>query len=160
MKAGADYIYYPDSVSSPAFMSPAHYLEFAFPYHSKICKAAKEFGLYTVIHPCGGEYPILFDVYRIPGVDAYHFSELVDIGVIRQIYGPRALLYGNVNPLTKLLTETPQDIEEEVKKIIKAAGRLGRLLMAPGCTIPPNVPYENFKALVEACQKFGCYPMD
>lgn len=89
----------------------------------------------------------------------FHFSELVDIGTVRQIYGSQTLLYGNIDPHIKLLMETTNNVEEEVKRIINAAGKLGRLAMAPGCAMPVNVPEENFKAFVEACKSFGTYPI-
>jgi uroporphyrinogen decarboxylase len=159
LEAGAIYIHYPDAVSSPAFLSPRQYEEFAMPYHTRFFTAMKEAGALTVYHPCGGEYPIICQVRRIPGVDAYHFSELVDVGVARQIYGPEVVLWGNVDPHLTLLMGTPEEVDREVEGIIDKAGRLGNLVMCLGCSTPGNSPPRNLAALVESARRHGRYPL-
>lgn len=159
IKAGVDYIWYPDASSSPAWISPAHYEEFAIPYHSKFFQAMKKEGVFTIYHPCGGEYPIFLQLPKVQGVDAYHFSELVDIDIARKIFGPDTILWGNVNPSETLLLKTPLDVEEEVKGIIEKAGKMGRLIMSIGCSLAPDTPPENIEALVESTRKYGKYPL-
>lgn len=159
LEAGAIYVHYPDAVSSPAFLSPRQYREFAMPYHARFFTAMKEAGALTVYHPCGGEYPILCEIREVPGVDAYHFSELVDVGVARQIYGPEAVLWGNVDPHVTMLMGSPEDVEQQVAAIIGKAGRMGNLVMCLGCSTPGNTPLENLKALAQACREHGRYPL-
>jgi MtaA/CmuA family methyltransferase len=132
IEAGARYIWYPDATSSPAWISPQHFEEFAMPYHARFFEAMRAEGAPVIYHPCGGEYPILCLVSRIPNVNAFHFSELVDLGVVRQIYGPEAILWGNVHPYGTLMANSPERVVDEVKGIIQKAGKRGRLIMAPG----------------------------
>jgi uroporphyrinogen decarboxylase len=132
IEAGADYIWYPDATSSPAWISPEHFETFAMPYHARFFKAMKAEGVLTVYHPCGGEYPILCLTKQIPDIDAYHFSELVDLPVVRKIYGARTVLWGNVNPYDTLVEGSPNEVVDEVERIIDGAGGRGRLVVAPG----------------------------
>ena len=147
-ECGVDFVWYPDANSSPACISPDLFREMAVPYHTRFFRAMKEQGLYTVYHPCGGEYPIICDVLRIPGVDAFHFSELVDIGIARQICGPKQVLWSGINPTESLLLGTPDQVSKEVKETFKKAGKGGKLVIAPGCSLPPFTPHENLRAMV------------
>lgn len=119
----------------------------------------KRLGVYTIYHPCGNEYPIICHVKKIEGLDGYNFSNLVDLKIVRQIYGPDAILWGNISPAEVLLIGTPDMVEAEVKRIIEGAGVLGGLVMAAGCSIPPNVPRANLKAFFDATKKYGTYPL-
>lgn len=159
VKAGVDYIHNPDACASPAFMSPRQYQELARPYQARLFTELKKTGTVTVFHPCGGEYPILCQVRELPGVDAFHFSELVDLGIVRQIYGAQAIFWGNVDGREVMLLGGPKDVEAAVIRIIQGCGRLGRLVMGIGCAIPGNVPMDNLRALVEATHEHGMYPL-
>ena len=102
------------------------------PYHSRFFEAMKDEVAPVIYHPCGGEYPILCLVSRMPFVDAFHFSELVDLGVVREIYGAKSILWGNVHPYGTLMADSPERVVDEVEDIIQKAGKRGRLIMAPG----------------------------
>jgi len=155
INCGVDFIYYPDGASSPSWISPDQYEEFAMPYHERFFESIKTMGVKTVYHPCGGEYPILCQVRTIKGIDAYHFSELVDPGVSRKIYGPRKVLWASVNPYRTLLRGSPADVKAEVKSVVEKAAQAGNTIIAPGCTLPALTPKENITAMVNAVREFG-----
>ena len=128
-------------------------------HHERFFTGVQKSGARMIYHPCGGEYPILIQVRQVPGVDAYHFSELVDVGIVRQIYGPDVTLWGNVDPHVTLLMQTPDEVEAAVKSQIERTAVLGRFIMSPGCSTPGNMPEANLAALTAATQKYGRYPM-
>jgi uroporphyrinogen decarboxylase len=154
-RCGVDFVWYPDANSSPACISPKLFKEIAVPYHSRFFSAMKEKNLYTVYHPCGGEYPIICEVLKIPCVDAFHFSELVDVGVAREICGPQRVLWSGVNPINTLLFGSADKVAEEVRDIIKKGGRNGHLVVSPGCSLPPFTPYENLQAMIKTVRSCG-----
>jgi uroporphyrinogen decarboxylase len=158
-EAGADVVWYPDACSSTAFISPEQYEELAMSRHARFFAAMKKAGLITIYHPDGNEYGILCQVKSIPGIDVYHMSQEVDIGIVRAIYGRKALLYGNLSGHGALLLKTPEEIEEETRLIIEKAGRHGKFVMSPAINMPGNTPPENLKAMVDAAKKYGKYPM-
>ena len=53
---------------------------------------------------------------------------------------------------------TPQDIEEDVKNCIKAAGKGGGYFAGPSHNII-NTPWENVLALKAALEKYRKYPL-
>ena len=56
---------------------------------------------------------------------------------------------GGVSEKTTLPDGTPEQVDEEVRQAIKATeGR--RVLIAPGCSIPPRTPAANLEAAVRA----------
>ncbi|MBI4322015.1 MAG: hypothetical protein HY675_26280 [Chloroflexi bacterium] len=156
--AGAQFIHCPDATSSPAVLSPALYRDVALPYHRRFFEAVKKMGVPTIYHPCGGEYPILCPVLGMENVEVFHFSELVDPGVARQIAGPKVILQAGLNPQV-LLHGTPDQVEAEVHRIIRTAGKDGRLIMGIGCAMPGNTPVANLDALIQGTRKHGSYPL-
>jgi uroporphyrinogen decarboxylase len=158
-RCGVDFVWYPDANSSPSCISPKYFKEIAVPYHTRFFCAMKEQGLYTVYHPCGGEYPIICEVLRIPGVDAFHFSELVDVGVARKICGPHQVLWSGVNPIDTLLLGSPDKVAKEVQDIIKKAGGRGHLVISPGCSLPAFTPHENLRAMINAVRSYRNSPV-
>ena len=156
---GVHYAWYPDACSSPTCISPEDFEKYAMPLHEKFFTAMKALDLYTVFHPCGVEYPIFCQLPRIPNIDAYHFSNFVDLGIARKIYGPKQILWGNLNPAETLLFGAPDEVEEEVREIIESTGKVGAFMLSLGCTLPPGVPHENVDAIMRARDKYGKYPM-
>jgi len=158
-EAGADVVWYPDACSSTAFISPEHYEELAMSRHARFFAEMKKAGLITIYHPDGNEYGILCQVRSIPNIDVYHMSQEVDLGIVRTIYGRKALLYGNISGHGCLLLKTPAEIEEETRLIIEKAGRHGKFAMSPAINMPGNTPPENLKAMLDAAKKYGKYPL-
>lgn len=157
--AGCDYIWYPDACSSPTCISPADFETYAMPLHAKFFAAMKALDMYTLYHPCGVEYGIFCQLPNIPNIDGYHFSNFVDLGIARKVFGPRQVLWGNLNPAEVLLFGTPEQVEAEVKRIIEAAGKVGAFVLSLGCSLPPVVPPRNIDAMMRARDKYGKYPM-
>lgn len=157
--AGITYAWYPDACSSPTCIAPADFETYAMPLHAKFFTAMKGLGLSTIYHPCGVEYAIFCQLPRIPNIDAYHFSNFVDLGISRKVYGPKRILWGNINPADTLLLGTPEQVEAEAKRIIEATGKAGAFVLSLGCGIPPVVPEANIHAIMRARQKYGKYPM-
>jgi uroporphyrinogen-III decarboxylase len=58
----------------------------------------------------------------------------------------------------KLNFGTPKDVEEEVKRCIKAAAMGGGYFIGPSHTIL-NAPWENVLALRAAIEKYRKYPL-
>lgn len=57
---------------------------------------------------------------------------------------------GNLNPSEVMLKGTEEKILAEAKKCIEIGGR--GYMLSPGCEVPKDMPFENFRALVKAAK--------
>jgi uroporphyrinogen decarboxylase len=53
-----------------------------------------------------------------------------------------------------MLKETPLGVAAACHEAIARAGITGGYILMPGCDIPPSVPIENVKAMVEAAHEY------
>jgi uroporphyrinogen decarboxylase len=61
---------------------------------------------------------------------------------------------GGVSEKTTLPNGTPEQVDEEVRAaIMETEGR--RVLVAPGCSIPPRTPAANLEAAAAAARVMG-----
>lgn len=153
-EAGAGLIGIGDAMSSPACISPQIYRSLALPYLTEVVQGIRCTGAYAMYHPCGGEYPII-DQVGDTGADLLYFSELVDLGVAQQIFVKRAAVVGGVDPAGVLFQQTPQEIEEHVRQLIAGLRLKTGAIIAPGCSLSPNMPLESIKAMVATVKKYG-----
>ncbi|MHC6179069.1 uroporphyrinogen decarboxylase family protein [Clostridium sp. JNZ X4-2] len=154
VEAGADLIFMPDATSSPSCLSPAQYRERALPHITRSVQGFKKAGAIAMYHPCGGEYPIIDQVSQT-GADILYFSELVDLSVSQKIFVGRHCVAGGVDPSGTLFLGSPEEVDENVRKIVDSLKFKTGAIVMPGCGLSPNIPFENVKAMVDAVKKYG-----
>ncbi|MBW2363640.1 MAG: hypothetical protein JRF25_00925, partial [Deltaproteobacteria bacterium] len=114
-----------------------------------IARFAKESGLPLIIHNCGFKpYHIeLIEKLQQEGIQiqAVNASHPLDIDwwvEFRKKY-PEITIMGGLHVSAEMENGTPQ-----------------RLVITPTCCMPWRVPLSNIKAVVEAVEKFGAYPIN
>jgi len=143
-------------------MSPTHFREFVVPYLQETVDVAKARNMPFLKHTDGCLWQVMDDIVGT-GIDCLDPIEPIagmDIGDVKERYGDRIALAGNVD-CTQLLTfGTPEQVEEAVKETIAKAGVGGGLILASSNSIHPAVVPANYRALVEAGRRHGVYPLD
>ena len=97
------------------------------------------------------------------GIDALDPIEPLagmDIGQVKERYGDRIAVVGNVDCSVLLPHGRPEQVEEAVKETIAKASPGGGHVLASSNSIHPGVRSENYRAMVKAARKFGAYPLD
>lgn len=154
---GDDYAY-----RTAPIMSPAAFKEFVLPYLQEMVDTAKEKGVPFIKHTDGNLWPII-DMIVDTGIDGLDPLEPIagmDIGKVKEKYGDRIALAGNID-CTELLTHgTEADVVEAVKETIAKAGVGGGYILASSNSIHPGVKPENYRTMVKAARKYGQYPLD
>ncbi len=154
---GDDYAY-----RKAPIMSPDVFREFCLPYMQEMVDIAKDKGVPFIKHTDGNLWPIM-DMIIDTGIDALDPLEPIagiDIGEMKERYGHRIALAGNID-CTELLTRgTQEDVVEAVKETIAKAGVGGGYILASSNSIHPGVDPNNYKAMVEAAREYGQYPLD
>jgi len=79
-----------------------------------------------------------------------------DLAKVREIVGDHFCLMGNLQP-PLLKGGTPQQVEEEVKRLIEACGQEGGYIVATGCECTPDVSIQNLMAMKRAVKNYGYF---
>jgi len=144
------------------FLSPKMYEKFVVPQLKRICDKVHSYDAKIILHSCGNLYKIL-DLIVGAGIDGLHPIEAgsgMDIFQIKEDYGERISLLGNVDPIQILTHGTPESVDAHVKDLIKGCAPGGGYFLASGHSITYSVPLENFLAMLEAHQKYSNYPIE
>ena len=162
--AGAEIIMLRDDYAykSGPIMSPASFEEFVLPGLARIVKAIKDRGAYVVKHCDGNIWPIL-DMIVSTGVDAINPLEPVadmEISAVKKKYGDKVCLIGNIDCGDLLCLGSPDEVEAEVLRCIREAGKNGGYILSSSNSISSSVKPENFLRLLETGRKYGTYPLN
>ncbi|GAB4451863.1 MAG: hypothetical protein Kow0031_34400 [Anaerolineae bacterium] len=150
VEAGADIIGLGDAVAS--LVSPAMYREFALPYEQRIFAAVKAKGGLARLHICGNTNKILPDMLD-SGADIIDLDWMVDIGRAAELYGSRAAVCGNFDPVAVMLQGTPAQVEAATLACARQGGP--RWISGAGCEIPDETPPENLHAQSRALRSLA-----
>ncbi|MBM3187230.1 MAG: hypothetical protein FJZ90_00730 [Chloroflexi bacterium] len=138
------------------FFSPQVFRELVLPRYQKV---APKITLPWAIHTDGNILPFLDDLISL-GIAGLHPIEkgAMDIRAIKRDYGDRLCLLGNVD-LNILGAGTPQDVDDEVRELIRDVAPGGGYIVTSGNSLASYVLPENAIALGEAVQRYGRYPI-
>lgn len=141
--------------------SPRHFRKFVFPRMKQITDLCHRFGVPYIKHTDGNVNSLLEDMIE-SGVDAFQAIEpraSMDIAEIKQKYGDRLTLIGNVDCSTVLVDGPVEAVVEQTRRIIKVAGPGGGFLLSSSNSIHPGVKPEYYMAMLETARQFGNYPI-
>jgi uroporphyrinogen decarboxylase len=134
---------------------------YLFPYYEAMGDLCKQKNLPYIIHTDGNLWQILDDLI-VCGFNAIHPVEpkAMDSRELKQKYGTRLCLLGNVEIGETLTLGTPDDVEAEVKERIRALAPGGGYAVGSSNTVAHYVKLDNFKAMVRATRRYGQYPIE
>ncbi len=169
------YLAFCKMVDTPSFIFEASYafnqhmlrFEDAWRFEGQfIVRFAKATGLPLIIHNCG------FKPYHIEMIEKLQSEGVAVLAVngshpleidwwvdFRERF-PEITIMGGLHVNAEMENGTAKDVEERVKEVIKKLGPKGRLIITPTCCMPWRVPLNNIKAVVDAVEKYGTYPID
>ncbi len=168
MQAVGDFIqmviYYEDlSGQDGPLISPQLYRKYIKPGHQKIFKTIKNYTNAKIcVHTCGSAYAFLDDYVEL-GVEVLNPVQIsardMDPERLKAKYGAVLSFHGGIDTQRFLPRATPQQVREEVRRMIRILGRGGGYLFTSCHSIQPDVPPENIVALFEAAFEYGQYPL-
>jgi uroporphyrinogen decarboxylase len=138
------------------FMSLEMFRDLVMPRHRRV---AEKISIPWVIHSDGDVMPYLEDFLSL-GITGLHPNEkgAMDIRAMKREYGDRICLLGNVD-LNILGMGTQQDVEQEVRDLIRDVGPGGGYIVTSGNSLAGYLRPENALALSRAVQEYGRYPL-
>ncbi|MGL4942695.1 MAG: uroporphyrinogen decarboxylase family protein [Thermoguttaceae bacterium] len=144
------------STARGPIISPKTYAKMIAPHFCRVMKGYRDLGLLTIKHSDGDVRPILSH-WLDAGIDCLDPIDPtggLDMAEMKQLYGDRICLKGNIDCTGNLCDGTPEQVDEEVRICIEKGGRSG-LIVSSSNTIHRGVKPENFRAMIDAVRKYG-----
>ncbi|MFX1251624.1 MAG: uroporphyrinogen decarboxylase family protein [Promethearchaeota archaeon] len=144
------------------FISPRLYKKLVYPRMKNLVDYCHKNGVKLIHHTCGNINGILSEVINtgIDGLNPLEPAASMDPFQIKRDYRDKITIVGNVDTIHLLAKGTPEEVKAYVKKLIKCCAPGGGLIVASGHSINPAVPFENYKAMIDAVYKYGTYPIE
>ncbi|MGC8977063.1 MAG: uroporphyrinogen decarboxylase family protein [Candidatus Ratteibacteria bacterium] len=130
------------------------------PRYKKILEVCKNLGLFYVYRSDGNTRPLWDIWFSEIGFDGYgeiDKSAGIELKELKEKYGNKITLIGNVDCAKTLVYGSKEDIYKEVEKCIKDAAESGGYILSSSNSIHFNVPAKNLIYMVEAGRRFGKY---
>ncbi len=139
------------------FFSPAIFRELVLPRFRRV---REKITIPWVIHSDGNLMPFLNDLLDL-GIAGLHPNEkgAMDIYAMKRDYGDRLCILGNLD-LNLLGMGTPQEVDDEVRSLIRGVGPGGGYIITSGNSLTAYCRPENVWAFSQAIQKYGKYPIE
>jgi uroporphyrinogen decarboxylase len=84
----------------------------------------------------------------------------MDINQVKESYGDRLALLGNINMDFPLSRGKPADVEELVVQRISDLAPGGGYVLSTSNSVAEYIPLVNYKAMLLAGHKYGKYPIE
>jgi uroporphyrinogen decarboxylase len=96
------------------------------------------------------------------GISGFHpvqRSAGMDLKDMKDTFGQKICLVGNVDSSVTLPYGSREDVEREVRECIRVAGPGGGYILASDHSLHDGIPVGNIQAMIEAGRKWGSYPL-
>ena len=148
------------SNTGPIF-APELLQEYMIPQIQAICELCHDNGMLVLKHTDGNIMKFADDFFGMD-IDGYQSVDPgagMDIEYVKQKYGDKVLLMGNVDCARTLPYGTVEDVIAETKSVIRKASSGGGHILSSSNTIGYPTSARNFLTMVETAHKYGKYPI-
>jgi uroporphyrinogen decarboxylase len=137
--------------------SPALFRSLVMPHVKKITSACWERDIIPMYH-CDGKVrefiPLLIEC-GYACVQPLEARAGNDVREFKPKYGDRITLFGNIG--VERLSRSIEEAEEEARVKVSAAAPGGRYIFHSDHSVPPTVPFANYRRAVEVARQIGTY---
>ncbi len=142
--------------------SPKLWRKYSLPGLQEITAAAKQAGVLTMVHSCGKERYLVEACAKETDLDCINPLEIPPMGdcnlkEIKQLFGDRLSLMGNLHTTEVMLRGTPGSVKEAARQAIEDAAENGGFILSTGDQCGRDTPDANIAALLEAAEAYGRY---
>ncbi len=146
-------------------MSPKMYRDILKPIHADYIDFIKQrTDAKVFFHTDGDVVPLIPDFIEM-GIDILNpiqtsAGKMADLASLKKEFGKNIIFCGGIDTHRVLPAGTPEEVRQEVKRVIELLGEDGGYMVASVHTIMNDVPPENVLAMVDAIEEFGKYPLN
>ena len=145
-------------------ISPKMYRQMLKPLHAEIIQTIRQRTKAKVFfHSDGDIFDLIEDFIEI-GVDILNpvqtsAGKMSDLAALNTRYHGHIVFCGAIDTQKVLPFGTPEEVRQEVRRVINLLGPQGGYMLASVHTIMNEVPAENILAMVDAVEEYGVYPL-
>jgi uroporphyrinogen decarboxylase len=163
METGADIIFITGDYATTKWpmLSNKYFSKHVIPILKSLVDEAKSHGAYVFKHTDGNIMPIM-DLIMSTGLDGLHPIDPnagMDLAFMKEKYGDRLTLMGNVDCAQILSWGTAEDVRNEVKRCLRQGAKGGGYICMSSNTIHSAVKPENYLEMIKALREYGKYPI-
>lgn len=154
-KLGLDGIYYAALGGERRYFTDEEFAQAIEPFDKQILRTAQQEGLAVILHICK-------DGLNMERYQSYApFADAVNWGVYetnfsleagRALFGGKTVMGGLANRSGPMTDASIPQLKEAARQVIRDYGKRAFILGAD-CTLPPDLPYERVRAVVEAARE-------
>ena len=139
------------------FMRTEHFKELVMPHFAELAEYIDALGIPVLLHSCGCITQYLPDLAqtKIASIHPLQRTAGMDIKVVKQEYGDRFCIIGNIDSSRTLPFGTVDDVIAEAKEAIEIASSGGGFILASDHSLHDGISIENITALRDAGLKYG-----
>jgi uroporphyrinogen decarboxylase len=152
VQQGANVLFIPEPTASASMISPQMFRELVLP---RLRTLVTRLEVPCILHICG-DTTIILDAMAETGFHVLSLDQCMNLSESRK-RSSRITLGGNVDPINSLLLGSRQQVAENTRECLQAAGT-SRFVLMTGCGVPPGTSLDNVKAMVETGEKYGLGP--
>lgn len=160
---GADLVLVADDLaySSGTFFSPDILRDIVFPVLKDEIHEIKKTGAPVMLHSDGDLNGVMEDLIDcgFDGLQSLQPSAGMDIGRIKEKYGDKLTLMGNLDLNTLLPFGSPEEVREAVRSLITTAAPGGGFILSTCNILTRDIPVGNALAMYDEAETFGVYPI-
>lgn len=145
-------------------ISPKMYRKILKPLHADYIQFIKErTPARLFFHTDGDVFDLIPDLIEI-GVDILNpvqtsAGKMANLSELKRHFGDRLVFCGAIDTQRILPHGTPDEVRQEVRRVIGLLGPGGGYMVTSVHTIMSDVPPENILAMADAAEAFGRYPL-
>ncbi|MBS5787458.1 MAG: uroporphyrinogen decarboxylase family protein [Clostridioides difficile] len=145
-----------EPIASCTMISEKNFEEFAKPYLKKCMdRIIERTSGGSTLHICGKTKKVWGHMVDI-GIANLSLDNIEDLGELKEAYGDKVCLIGNVDPVETIMRGTIEDIYMEAKEcIVKGHNSKKGFVLSTGCDVPIGTDPEKIVALMDAARIFG-----
>jgi len=163
-EAGADLVLVADDIAfnSGTFFSPPAMRDIFFPVLKAEVREIKKSGVPVFLHSDGNLNAVMDDLIDcgFDGLQSLQPSAGMDIAKIKEKYGHKLCLMGNLDLDHLLPFGTPEEVRAAVRSVIKTAAPGGGFILSTCNILTRDVPVENALAMYDEAERSGIYPIE
>ena len=137
---------------SGLMIPPELFKKYYYPLYKKLCENVKKYNLIFSWHCCGNTTQILPYIIEC-GIDVFDVVQTsarnMDLENVYKICNKKLCLHGGLDVQKLIVSGKPNDIKEEIKKVINLWSNRGGIILGPSHEIVPGTPIENIISLYE-----------
>jgi uroporphyrinogen decarboxylase len=144
-----------DPMGSGTVISRKHFQTFAFPYLKRLIEYIHSREKSVTLHICGRTEKI-WDLMADTGANCLSIDNEVSMRAAKEAVGNRVRIMGNVPPSEVMFQGTVADVREATRRCIEEACDSPKgVIIATGCSLATDTPFENISAMVKTVEEAG-----